>query len=183
MQAGYRAPKTANRSADAVRRSGRQHGQDRHRKILFGTAGSETPCIHGSSMHGNQEIPVPPVAVRKRRAGGGTHKGNLLMHGAGKSDCRVLRVKVPNKRRKAGGGAGGKAADQGERKEGTHEPGTGSGNRVKGTSRRARSRTARQRVKVHNAAASGERETAFGQLLSVKETGCAGTGSTHLERI
>ena len=26
-----------------------------------------------------------PAAVRKRRAGGGTHKGTPLMHGAGKS--------------------------------------------------------------------------------------------------
>ena len=48
-------------------------------------------------MHGNQEIPVPPVAVRKRRAGGKAHKGNLLMHGAGKSDCRAVPEKAPNK--------------------------------------------------------------------------------------
>ena len=51
-------------------------------------------------MHGNQEIPVLPVAV-KQRAGGGTRKGNPLMNGAGKSDCRVVPVKVPNNRRKA----------------------------------------------------------------------------------
>jgi|SRR5271168_1597612 len=97
MQAGYRAPKTANRSADVVRRNGRQHGRNRDREIVFGSAGSQTPSMHGNSMHGNQEVPVLPAAVRKRRAGGGTHKGNLLMHGAGKSDCRVVPEKASNK--------------------------------------------------------------------------------------
>ncbi len=53
--------------------------------------------MHGNSMHGNQEIPVLPAAPRKRRAGGETHKGNTLAYGAGKSDCRVVPVKVPNK--------------------------------------------------------------------------------------
>ena len=40
--------------------------------------------------------------------------------------------KVPNNRRKTSGGTGGKAADQGERNERTHEPDTEPGNRVKG---------------------------------------------------
>ncbi len=48
-------------------------------------------------MHGNREVPVLPAAVRKRRAGEGTHKGTPLMHGAGKSDSRVVPEKVPNK--------------------------------------------------------------------------------------
>jgi len=46
-------------------------------------------------MYGNQEIPVSPAAVRKRRAGEGTQKGKHLMHDAGKSDCRVPE-KAPN---------------------------------------------------------------------------------------
>jgi hypothetical protein len=52
--------------------------------------------MQGNSKHGNQEVPVLPAAVRKRRAGGGTHKGTLLMHDAGKSDCRVVPEKDPN---------------------------------------------------------------------------------------
>ena len=49
-------------------------------------------------MHGNQEVPVLPAAVRKQRAVEGTHKGTpLLMYGAGKSDCCVVPEKVPNK--------------------------------------------------------------------------------------
>jgi hypothetical protein len=53
--------------------------------------------MHGNSMHGNQEIPLLPAALRKRRTGEGTHKGAPLMHGDGKSDCRVVPEKVPNK--------------------------------------------------------------------------------------
>jgi hypothetical protein len=52
--------------------------------------------MQGNSMHGNQEIPVSPAALRKRRAGGGTQKDTPLMHDAGKSDCRVVPEKVPN---------------------------------------------------------------------------------------
>jgi hypothetical protein len=54
-------------------------------------------------MHGNQEIPVLPAAVRKRRAGRGTHKGNPFMDGTGKSDCRVVPKKVLNKGDPRGG--------------------------------------------------------------------------------
>ena len=57
---------------------------NRNREISSGSAGSQTPCMHGNSMHGNQEIPVPPAAVRKQWAGGGTHKGTLLVYGVGK---------------------------------------------------------------------------------------------------
>jgi group II intron reverse transcriptase/maturase len=53
--------------------------------------------MHGNSMPGNQEIPVSPAALRKRRAGEGTQKGTPLAHGAGKSDCRVVPEKAPNK--------------------------------------------------------------------------------------
>src|ERR1035441_7859815 len=103
MQAGYRAPKKAKRSADAVRLSGRQHGRNRHRETPDGSAGSKTPRMHGNSMHGNREIPVLPAAVRKRRAGGGTHKGTPLMNGAGKSDSCAVPEKDPNKGRPAEG--------------------------------------------------------------------------------
>ena len=65
--------------------------------MLDGTPESETSRMHGNSMHGSQEIPVLPAALRKVRAGGGTQKGKPLMYGAGKSDCRVVPVKVPNK--------------------------------------------------------------------------------------
>jgi hypothetical protein len=53
--------------------------------------------MQGNSMHGNQEIPVSPAALRKWRAGRRTHKGTSFMHDAGKSDCRVVPEKVPNK--------------------------------------------------------------------------------------
>ncbi len=55
------------------------------------------PRHAGKLDTGNQEVPVLPAAVRKRRAGGGTRKGTPLMYGAGKSDCRVVPEKVPNK--------------------------------------------------------------------------------------
>jgi hypothetical protein len=53
--------------------------------------------MQGNSMHGNQEIPVLPATVRTWRAGRRTHKGTFFMHGAGKSDCCVVPVRVPNK--------------------------------------------------------------------------------------
>jgi len=47
-------------SADAVRRSGRQHGRGRKRENPDSSAESKTLCTHGNSLHGNQEIPVAP---------------------------------------------------------------------------------------------------------------------------
>ena len=91
------SPERANWSADAVKLSGRQNERDRQREILDGATGSEASGMHGNSMHGNQEVPVLPAAVRKQRAGGGTHKGTPFMYGAGKSDCRIVPEKVPNK--------------------------------------------------------------------------------------
>ena len=58
---------------------------------------SKTPGMYGNSMHGNQEILVALTAMRKRRAGRGTHKGTPSMYVAGKSDYRVVPEKVPNK--------------------------------------------------------------------------------------
>ena len=63
--------------------------------------------MHGNSMRGNQEVPVAPAVLRKRRAGRGTHKDTPFAHVAGKSDHCVVPEKAPNKRRKVCGGAGG----------------------------------------------------------------------------
>jgi hypothetical protein len=56
-------------SVDAVRRSGRQYGQDRDRKNPDGSADSETSGTHGNSEHGNLEIPAAPSRLRQWRAG------------------------------------------------------------------------------------------------------------------
>ena len=53
--------KRLERSADAVRPSGRQHGRGRKRENPDGSAESETSGTHGNSLHGNQEIPVAPL--------------------------------------------------------------------------------------------------------------------------
>src|SRR5580658_10347007 len=54
------------------------------------------------------------LSLEKAEAGRGTHKGTLFAYVAGRSDRCVVPEKAPNNCRKAGGGAGGKAADQGE---------------------------------------------------------------------
>jgi len=77
-------------SADAVGRSGRQHGRNRHPEILDGSAGSQTPRMHGNSTNGNQEIPVPPVAVRKQRAG--LHVPLSTLHAALYDPSRMTRA-------------------------------------------------------------------------------------------
>jgi RNA-directed DNA polymerase len=51
------------RDADAVRRSGRQHPRRRYREAPRSPARSETPRTHGSTSHGNREIPCPSAAV------------------------------------------------------------------------------------------------------------------------
>jgi hypothetical protein len=50
------------RSADAVGRLGRPHGQRRSRDALAGSARSETPCTHGNTLLGNREILGLPTA-------------------------------------------------------------------------------------------------------------------------
>ena len=92
--------KRKNWSADAVRRSGRQHGRRRKREHPDGSPESETSGTHGNSWHGNQEIPVAPLVLRKRGAGGGTHKGTLFTNAAGKSDHCEVPEKALNKGRK-----------------------------------------------------------------------------------
>lgn len=43
--------------ADAVLASGRPHHARRYREASMDPAGSETSCMHGSSLHGTREIP------------------------------------------------------------------------------------------------------------------------------
>ena len=59
---------------------------------------------------------MAPFVLRKRGAGGGTHKGTLFTNAAGKSDHCVIPEKAPNKARKGrrrgwreGGGSRGTA--------------------------------------------------------------------------
>ena len=51
------------RGADAVETGGRPHQSRRYRETRTDPARSETPSTHGSTSHGNREIPRPP-AVR-----------------------------------------------------------------------------------------------------------------------
>ena len=50
------------RGADAVETGGRPHRTRRYRETRTDPARSETPSTHGSTSHGNREIPRPPVA-------------------------------------------------------------------------------------------------------------------------
>ena len=59
------------RGADAVYGSGRQHRQQRHREVLAGPARSETPCMYGTSMRENREIPPSLVGLISRGAAQG----------------------------------------------------------------------------------------------------------------
>ena len=77
------------RGADAVEKSGRQHGGHRHGEVHAGPARSETPCTPGHHPHGNREVPGSPGAGRAepQRQGYGR---NPLMHGPGKSDPPIV---------------------------------------------------------------------------------------------
>ncbi len=59
------------RGADAVETGGRPHRLRRYRETHPAPARSETPSTHGSTSHGNREIPRPPAA---RGAAGCTGK-------------------------------------------------------------------------------------------------------------
>ena len=59
------------RGADAVYGCGRQHCQQRYRELLEGPARSETPCMYGTSMRENREIPHSPVPLITGRAAQG----------------------------------------------------------------------------------------------------------------
>jgi hypothetical protein len=50
------------RGADAVEKGGRLHRSRRQRETREDPARSETPSTHGSTSHGNREIPRPPAA-------------------------------------------------------------------------------------------------------------------------
>jgi hypothetical protein len=50
--------------ADALEISGRQHQAHRQRKACLDLARSKTPCIHGTILCGNREIPRLSVAER-----------------------------------------------------------------------------------------------------------------------
>ena len=59
------------RGADVVDTGGRQHRSHRQREMREDPARSETPSTHGSTSHGNREIPRPLAA---RGAAGCTGK-------------------------------------------------------------------------------------------------------------
>jgi len=82
--------------ADAVEKSGRQHGAHRYGEVLTGPARSETPCVPGNRLHGNREISGPPggIASGPQREGVGR---TPLMHGREKSDPPIVPGKWPNK--------------------------------------------------------------------------------------
>jgi hypothetical protein len=49
------------RGADAVDTGGRPYRSRRYRETREAPARSETPSTHGSTSHGNREIPQPPA--------------------------------------------------------------------------------------------------------------------------
>ena len=50
--------------ADALETSGKQHQMRRHRKEHLDLARSKTPCMHGTTLSGNREIPRLSVGER-----------------------------------------------------------------------------------------------------------------------
>lgn len=57
------------RGADAVEKSGRQHGGHRYSEVHAGPARSETPGTLGNPLHGNREIPRSLGGVSPGRGG------------------------------------------------------------------------------------------------------------------
>jgi RNA-directed DNA polymerase len=55
-------PRNRLSGADAVKRSGRPHRQQRYRELLADPAWSENLGMYGAFMRENREIPCPPVA-------------------------------------------------------------------------------------------------------------------------
>src|SRR5680860_317688 len=55
-------PRNQLSGADAVKRSGRQHRQQRYRELLTDPARSENLGMYGAFMRENRESPCPPVA-------------------------------------------------------------------------------------------------------------------------
>lgn len=82
--------------ADAVEKSGRQHGGHRHGEVCAGPARSETPCVSGNHLHGNREISGLPggIASGPQREGVGR---TPLIYGREKSDLLIVPGKWPSK--------------------------------------------------------------------------------------
>ena len=108
------------RGADAVEKSGRQHGGHRHGEVHAGPARSEAPMHAGAHHpHGNREVPGLPGAggAGPQRQG---HGRNPLMHGPGsQTPPHSTPRKRPNKPGRPGaeavegrGGAKGTAGRQ-----------------------------------------------------------------------
>lgn len=61
--------KLKRQGADAVEKSGRQHGGHRYSEVHAGPARSETPCTLGNPLRGNREIPRSSGRVSSDRGG------------------------------------------------------------------------------------------------------------------
>ncbi len=57
------------RDADAMVVGGRQNRVHRQRKVHQDPARSETPCMYGSTLYGNREIPCPSAGETADRIG------------------------------------------------------------------------------------------------------------------
>ncbi len=105
--------------ADGVRLHGRQHGGERNRKLDHGPAESKTPSMYRNSMRENREAPWPPHPEREGRwEKAMSSTPHMYDHGESYSGIIPLRGSTDEaseqRRGTAGGGCGGKAADQGE---------------------------------------------------------------------
>jgi hypothetical protein len=49
------------RGADPVGEWGRPHQRKRYREFPLDPARSETPCMHGCTLHGNRDVPQLPA--------------------------------------------------------------------------------------------------------------------------
>ena len=90
-----------NQGADAVVLSGRQHGRMRYGEHESGPARSQTPCMRGTSLRENREIPRPPREDGPEGRGGKVEDRNPSMHGCGKSDRPIIPTSPPNKSRRS----------------------------------------------------------------------------------
>src|SRR3972149_3583169 len=83
--------------ADAVNRSGRQHGASRHRKARPSPARSKTRSTYGTFLRENREIPRAPAADGAAGRIGKAYGPTPMMNDRGKSDSPVVPTKAPNK--------------------------------------------------------------------------------------
>src|ERR687891_480281 len=95
----YEPRKVFIRSADAVERSGRQHGVARHGECHLGSAWSRD-LLHAWKPSARE--PGDPPAGRSGSSARSVRIGkangpNPMMHGRGKSDSPIVPVKPPNK--------------------------------------------------------------------------------------